>query len=152
MQVLLALEGIQDGEKIYEVTRIENELDLMDVDNKRIERLQQQLLQGVRGSLIVIDLMPGLVDLGPFDEELYDLLGFVDLEHNMDSEGLGHVIVAVEQDHEHAFVGPESFVGRVLDHRVLRGIVEGEAQEGELGNLLQGDAWWKLEWAQVDDL
>lgn len=91
--------------------------------------------------MIAIDSMRVLVDLGSFDEGFYDLLAFEDLGHT-DFEGVGHVVVAAEQDHDHAFVGRESIVGRVLDYRVL---VEVEAQEVELGNLLQGDTLLKLE-------
>jgi hypothetical protein len=109
VQVVLGLEGIQDGKKIYEVTRIESEPDLMDVDNKRIE----DLVQGIRESLIVLDLMQVLVDLGPFDDGFCDLLRSEDLVRNMDSEGVRHVVVAVDQDH---FVSRESFVGRVLGY------------------------------------
>jgi hypothetical protein len=92
--------------------------------------------------LIVIDSMRVLVDLGSFDEGFYDLLAFEDLGHNTDFEGVGHVVVAAEQDYDHAFVRRESIVGRVLDYRV---VVEVEAQEVELGNLLQGDTLLKLE-------
>ncbi len=143
MLLFLGLEDIQGGKKISEVTWIESELDSMDVDNKRIERSQQLLfLRRVRESLIVIDSMRVLVDQGSFDEGLYDLLAFEDLGHSTDFEGVGHVVVAAELDHDHAFVGRESIVGRVLDYRVL---VEVEAQEVELGNLLQGDTLLKLE-------
>jgi len=95
-KVVSDLEGIQDGkEKIYEVARIETELELVDEDNKLIVLVVLLLHQGAQGDLTAIDLRQVLVVLEPSDEELYGCRGDVDLVRSMGSEGTGHVVLVV---------------------------------------------------------